>query len=139
MKNLLAIAWVGLLSCSIWANELTGPTTTTTFNGQYKWNSDPGSPGDIEAIFNRLENGTFKVAFHFRFQGKQHVYRGVAEGSLKNGPLSGKVTNESKRRSFSFEGQMKDGRFTGVHAEINRYGKVYQTGSLTLNVKKIAS
>lgn len=56
-------------------------------------------------------------------------------GNLDEGPISGAVENESKQRTFRFEGTFRDGEFRGTHAEIKRTGE-RRTGSLTLVEKR---
>jgi len=85
----------------------------------------------LRAVFTPTGIDTWDVVFHFKFHGKAHEYAGSAEGSLDEGSLSGRVENESKQRTFSFEGTFRDGEFRGTHAEIKRTGE-RRTGSLTL-------
>lgn len=110
------------------------PGAAVKMEGNYQWNADPNNPGTLEAVFTPDGNG-YKVAFHFRFDGRNHTYSGSAEGSLADGPLKGTVKNEDKRRTFTFEGTTSGGNFSGNHAEIGRNGKVIDTGTLTLRPK----
>lgn len=103
-----------------------------TFQGEYQWRADPRNPGALKATFSPDGQGNYRVAFYFRFDGRKHVYRGTATGSLTEGPLKGKVKNERGNRTFTFNGTVGNGRFWGDHGEINRYGKIYGTGTFTL-------
>ena len=98
--------------------------------GQYVW-AHADQRGDLEARFTPTEAGKWDVAFHFTFKGDPHVYAGTAEGSLGTGELSGKVFNETKKRTFTFEGRFEEGTFNGTHAEVAD-GKATEMGTLTL-------
>jgi hypothetical protein len=108
-----------------------GEGATRTLNGEYLW-SDRGSRGDLEAVFTPTAEGRWDVAFHFTFRGRSHVFSGTAEGSISKGALSGEVQNESKPRTFTFDGEFKNGKFKGSHAEIGGDRK-QRTGTLTLD------
>jgi hypothetical protein len=101
----------------------------TRLKGRFDWNGH--ASGDLEAVFTPTGDGTWDVAFHFTHSDTPHVYSGTAEGSLSAGALRGKVFNEDRKRSFTFEGEFKEGRFAGTHAETTG-GGVKDTGSLTL-------
>ena len=101
-----------------------------TLTGEFEWNHR-GNRGDLEAMFTATGQGTWDVVFHFTFRGSSHTYTGTAEGSLSEGELSGKVLNESKKRTFTFTGAFQNGEFRGTHAEIEGQ-RVVQTGSLIL-------
>lgn len=82
------------------------------------------------------EEENHDVVFHFRFNGRNHEYRGTAQGSLTpDGELAGQVQNESRQRTFTFKGGFEKGVFKGTHAEIGRRGE-RRTGSLTLRGPK---
>jgi hypothetical protein len=104
--------------------------TTTTLTGEYHW-TQRDKKGELEAVFTPTGESTFDVQFHFNFRGKDHAYTGTAEGSLREGALSGTVKNESKERTFNFEGSVADGVFTGTHSETGEAGD-FDTGTLTL-------
>ena len=101
-----------------------------TLNGKYVW-SQRGGGGDLEAVFTPTGKNTWDVSFHFEFRDKPHTYSGTAEGALGQGTLSGKVFNEGQKRSFTFEGEFKNGTFEGTHAETTGSSKM-STGTLTL-------
>ena len=103
---------------------------TRTLNGEYHW-TGRDNRGDLEAVFTPAGDGKWEIAFHFSFRGKDHVYSGTAEGSLSDGSLAGKVFNENQKRTFTFSGEFKDGKFSGDHAEIGE-GRKQATGTLTL-------
>ena len=88
----------------------------------------------LKAVFTPTGVDKWDVVFHFKFHGRAHEFAGRAAGSLDEGPLSGTVENESRQRTFSFEGTIRDGEFRGTHAEIKRTGE-RRTGSLTLAEK----
>ena len=110
--------------------EETPADDTRTLNGEFHW-TDRGKRGDIEAVFTPAGDGKWDVAFHFSFRRQEHVFRGTAEGSLSDGALSGEVFSENRRRTFTFNGKFKDGKFRGDHAEIEG-GRKHSTGTLTL-------
>ena len=105
--------------------------SSRTFEGDYEWEQRERG-GDLKAVFTPTAENAWEVAFHFRFRGEQHVYEGTAEGSLSEGELKGAVKNESKKRTFTFQGAFEDdGRFRGTHAEI-RSDNERRTGTLQL-------
>ena len=129
MKKLVfALAMVLMLLPAVGSDANT--EETQTLNGSYKWDQGD-SEGALEAVFTPLTEDTWGVSFYFKFRGKPHTYTGTATGSLTDGPLSGEVKTENKRRTFSFEGTMKEGVFSGTHAELDE-DEQYQTGTLTL-------
>jgi len=101
-----------------------------TLTGEFVWNQR-GNRGDLEAVFTATGKETWDVSFHFTFRGSPHTYTGTAAGSLSAGELSGKVLNESGKRTFTFTGAFTDGEFRGTHAEVEGR-RVIATGTLTL-------
>ena len=120
--------------CSILLLVLLAPgalaTSSTTLDGEFIWDQG-GYSGDLEATFTSTGDTSFDVEFRFRWNDKDRVYSGTAEGSLKGGTLEGKVFSEDKRRTFLFAGTVTDGQFKGTHAEIKDRGEI-STGTLTL-------
>ncbi len=105
----------------------------TTLTGNFTSGFQDG-PEPLRAVFTPLdepgEEGDFDVVFYFRFNGQRHEYRGSAWGTL-DGELRGRVQNETRRRTFTFEGEFDGQTFKGTHAEISRRGE-RRTGNLTL-------
>lgn len=101
----------------------------TTMEGDYIWTRSPDESGSVRVVFSNPSEGSFDVAFYFKFRGEDHVYSGKAMGNLENGALKGEVQNESKNRTFNFEGATKEGAFSGTHSE-SRKGKVIDTGTI---------
>lgn len=106
-----------------------GASADRKLEGEYAWNQGPTGP--LTAVFTPDGEG-WKVAFHFRFRGRDRTYRGTAEGDLSDGELSGEVKNENRRRTFTFEGKFENGTFRGTHAELTS-GRPQATGTLTLS------
>ncbi len=101
-----------------------------TMNGEYKWNRmDEGAP--LEAIFTPAGDNAWEVSFHFEFRGEKHTYTGTAQGNLTDGSLAGKVFNEDKKRTWTFEGAFEEGTFRGTHQE-HRGEESFDTGTLWL-------
>jgi hypothetical protein len=115
---------------SLISNPATSTETTRTLTGEYVSSFETGMQA-LRAVFTPTAAGQWDVVFYFEFHGKNHVYKGAAQGSLDGGELSGEVKNENKRRTFTFQGKFQDGEFRGTHAEIKRTGE-RRTGSLTL-------
>ena len=109
---------------------LTSAEEKRTLKGTWEWN-DAGKTGDLEAVFTPTGEGKWDVAFHFEFRGEQHTYAGTAEGTLAGGDLKGRVSNENKKRTWTFTGTFTEGEFHGTHAEIVDKGE-HATGTLTL-------
>lgn len=109
---------------------LVGAGDAQTLTGSFRWDQG-GSEGDLEAIFTPAGDGKWEVSFYFDFRGQPHVYTGTAEGSLGEGKLKGRVLNDDKKRSFTFEGSFEDGTFRGSHAETTA-GREKKTGTLKL-------
>ena len=101
-----------------------------TFAGSFEWTGG-NATGDLAAEFSPKAEGTWDVTFRFKFRDRDHVYAGTAEGSLTEGALSGKVQNEEKSRTWTFEGTFDGGSFRGTHAEIED-GEAQATGTLSL-------
>ena len=127
-KTVLALA-VALLVLPAFGTSAK-PEENRTFSGTYKWDEGQ-SEGPLEAVFTPIADHSWKVSFHFRFSGQPHTYTGTATGSLVEGALKGEVQTENKRGTFTFEGIMTHGHFTGTHARLSRHG-VHETGTLTL-------
>ena len=102
----------------------------TTLAGVFVWENG-NTTGDLEAVFTPTDEGMWDVAFNFEFRGKPHTYSGSAEGSLSEGRIEGRVLNENKKRTFTFEGSFADGEFSGTHSEVEGE-KSFSTGTLTL-------
>jgi hypothetical protein len=101
-----------------------------TLTGEYDWGGRKS--GDLEAVFTATGEDTWNVSFHFTFRDQPHVFSGTASGSLTEGQLRGEVFDDRKKRTFTFEGQVKDGKFEGSHAEIEG-DRVQNTGTMTLS------
>lgn len=104
-----------------------------TMEGQYHW-KDGDERGPVSAVFEKSGENVWTVEFRFRFDGRDHLYTGTAAGKLDAGDLAGTVQNENGRRTFTFRGTVREGRFEGTHAETTR-GRTSQTGSLWLRTK----
>ena len=122
------LAIVGAMAVSF--GLVTGSAEKRTLKGSFHW-TDGGNKGDLEAVFTPTGEGTWDVAFHFKFRGEPHTYSGTAEGTLANGALEGRVLNEGRNRTFTFKGTFAEGEFQGAHAEIEDDGE-HATGTLTL-------
>jgi hypothetical protein len=103
---------------------------STTLTGEFVWEGG-NTAGDLKAEFTPNGDGQWNVEFHFEFRGRPHTYSGSASGSLVEGRLEGRVLNESKKRTFTFEGTFQDGVFSGSHAEMHG-DEESSTGTLTL-------
>ena len=123
-----ALALIGI--AILLAAGVAGAEESRTLTGEFVWNKR-GNRGDIEAMFTATGKETWDVTFHFTFRGTPHIYEGTAEGSLVEGDLTGTVLNENRKRTFTFTGAFKDGKFRGTHSEIEGQREV-QTGTLTL-------
>ncbi len=107
---------------------LTGTYTTAKLDG----------PGPIQGVFTQIaEEGEvpkWSVVFTVTFQSADYVFRGLAEGGLEEGQLSGEVKNESGSQTFIFRGEHRDGKFHAIHAETTG-GLVNETGGMTLEAE----
>jgi hypothetical protein len=103
----------------------------TILMGTFVWSAQ-GTESDLKAVFTPTGDDRWDVDFHFKFRGTNHTYSGTAEGNLTEGELSGTVKNETKRRTFTFEGSFKEGVFRGIHAEIED-GEPFDTGTMALS------
>ena len=130
-KKILAFGLLVIIPLSMTAWSM----AKVEMNGSYVWTASPGDPGDLRAEFTSNGEDKWDVSFYFRFNGQNHIYTGTAEGSLKNGGLSGKVHNERKSRNWTFTGQVSNGKFEGTHTEHYRNGSSKRTGTLALRVK----
>ena len=121
--------WIAAALC-LPVTALDAAESTRTFSGDYVSAFQSGRQ-PLTAVFTSKGDKRWDVVFHFKFHGRKHAYEGTAEGSLDEGTLGGTVKNESGQRTFTFEGQLRDGAFRGTHAELKRTGE-RRTGSLTL-------
>ena len=112
----IALPLVALVILSLALVLPSNAEETVTLTGEFLW-TQRGNNGELEAVFTPTGKGEWDVAFHFDFRGAAHVYSGTARGSLSEGEFSGKVENEDQRRTFEFEGEFRDGLFSGTHAE----------------------
>jgi len=103
-----------------------------TMTGEYYWEEGHNEGVLKKVIFEPTGESTWDVAFYFSFRGRDHIYRGTAEGSLTQGALAGKVRNENEERSFTFKGEFKDGTFEGEHSEVDGSSS-WSTGTMVLN------
>ncbi|MEM7352189.1 MAG: hypothetical protein AAF657_15420 [Acidobacteriota bacterium] len=125
---ILALAALALTAPSLFADE------SQTLTGQFIWErSDKNIDGDLRAVFEPTGESAWNVSFYFKFEEKDHIYSGTAEGSLTDGTLKGKVMSDGdKPRPFEFEGTFADGSFQGTHTGF-RKGEPSPTGTMTLS------
>jgi|GEM_PF-3908323 len=105
-------------------------------DGHWLAGLDDGGP--LIARFRPAGEGRWDVAFDFDFQGQAHTFSGEARGTLTEGDLEGRVTNESRTRTWVFSGSWaSDGEYRGEHVEIE-HGERVPTGTLTLRRRATA-
>ena len=105
--------------------------------GEYVWErSDREIPGEIQAVFTAGEKeGTWKVVFHFEWEGEQRAWEGEATGSLKSGKLEGHgIEERDRKRTFLFSGEVTDGVFSGDHGR-ERDGEFRRSGRITFSAE----
>ena len=104
-----------------------------TLTGEFLW-KQMNHTDDLEAVFTKTSDGAWGVEFRFVWEGKLHVYRGTAEGSLTDGELLGNVVTDNPERpqTFFFAGRFEHGQFTGTHTALQARGGMYPTGTLIL-------
>ena len=102
-------------------------------SGEFHW-KHMNHTGDLDAVFTKTGDGAWGVEFRFVWEGKRHVFRGTAEGSLTDGELRGNVVTDTTERpqTFFFAGRFERGRFTGTHTALQASGGTHPTGTLTL-------
>ena len=127
-RALLAAALV--LTLALPALAAAPPFAPVTLRGSYVWEQGD-EEGRLEAEFTPTDEHRYRVVFRFERGGASHTYEGTAEGSLEQGTLRGRVQSDRRRRTFSFSGVVKDGKFTGTHAEGEGIGE-QRTGTLSL-------
>jgi hypothetical protein len=106
-----------------------------TLTGTFVWERDDGEiSGDLEARFTSTGDETWKVTFHFEWEGESRVWNGTAKGSLEKGKLEGEAVMDKADdpSTFTFKGKFKRGNFKGTHAQISKEGEPHATGTLTL-------
>ncbi len=132
--SLLTTVLLAALTLAPATETATDAIDSRAFQGNYLWSFN-NETEPLRAVFTRSEReAKWDVVFYFRFDGTDHEYRGVAEGELDHGELSGTVKNENRRRTFTFQGEFEEGTFTGHHAEL-RGGGQRDTGTLTLEAE----
>ncbi len=130
MKRVALFAVLTLVTFWI-VGATSGGEGEKTLTGEYRW-TQGNTSDELKAVFKADGESAWDVKFYFDFRDKPHVYTGRAEGSLTDGPLKGEVKNENKRRTFTFEGTVENGKFRGKHAELQD-GEPYATGTLDLS------
>lgn len=120
-----------LILLGLLAFPLCSSADQQSLEGTYHW-TDADARGTLQAELESTGTDAWTIAFKFRFNGQDHVYRGTATGSLDGGDFSGTVETENQSRTFRFAGRFVDGAFSGTHAEIRRGGRESKTGTLTL-------
>ncbi|ANM31641.1 hypothetical protein ABI59_21885 [Acidobacteria bacterium Mor1] len=105
-----------------------------TFSGSYDW-SDGGSD-ELSAEFKSDGDDRWKVKFKFKWNGKNHTWKGSAKGSLtEDGKVIGKVDSGMGNRIWSFEADLAGNTLSGKHTEITG-GKTYETGTFRISVER---
>jgi hypothetical protein len=106
--------------------------------GTYKWVRKKGNTsGNIVATFTQTGKNQWKAAFKFNWKKTPHVYTGTATGSLTDGKIEGKIFNDTKKRTFTFTGVVKNGVLKATHKEIKkRKGKeiIIDTGTIEMKI-----
>ena len=104
--------------------------------GEYKWlnGEKVRFQEKLRSVFTSKGKNEWDVSFHFKFKKKDYNYVGTAKGSLDEGHLKGEVRNDGGkgRRSFTFSGDMKEGKISGTHKETTK-GRTKETGIFTLS------
>lgn len=104
--------------------------TAEKFSGKYDWSA--GGTDKLSADFEPDGKGSWKVTFHFRFNGRNETWKGTAKGSLDDGStLDGTAT--FRKRNWIFEAGIENGVMRGSHREIKRSGREYPTGTFELS------
>ncbi len=106
-----------------------------TIEGTYNWSAQAGRTHTVTAVFNETAPGKYKVDFSFKWNNKDHIYSGTAEGNVLNGKLMGTVTaDDQPNRKFGFEGTATKGSFEGKHHE-KKGNNEQSTGNITWKPK----
>ncbi|MEO1365749.1 MAG: hypothetical protein AAFX50_01140 [Acidobacteriota bacterium] len=112
LRVLCALAGVALVSAA--------PAAAQSFSGSYDWSS--GGSGSLAATFapaGETAGGApaWEVTFDFTFYGKDHTWKGTAEGAFEEGAtITG--TARGSRRDWVFTGTFEDGVLAGEHAQL---------------------
>lgn len=130
MPTQLRATFAALLALALPALAAAPPFAPVTLKGSYVWEQGE-EEGTVEAVFTPKAEQAWEVVFRFQRSGTSHTYQGTAEGSLENGSLSGRVESDQRRRTFTFSGVVKNGKFTGSHAS-GEGAAAERTGTLTL-------
>lgn len=100
--------------------------------GTFEWKNKKGQKNDLTGTLTPVKEGEWKVVWDFKWGNKPVTYEGVVNGNLINGDVSGTGNEIKGKRTFSFEGQAKDGTWTFQCFETTK-GKVPQgNGELTV-------
>lgn len=129
-KTLLTTILLMIALLALAGTTTADEATIRTLEGEYHW-TQADDRGQLEAVFTATGESTWSVDFHFHFQGQDHTYSGSATGSLTDGKLEGVVKNEGKNRTFTFTGEVAEGRFEGTHEETTK-GRERRTGTMFL-------
>lgn len=128
-RRLLPAALLALAASFAAFHALAQPAAEKVhLTGEFGWESR--YKGELEVDLESRGKEVWAIAFHFRFHGDHHTYRGEAKGSL-SGPFAGEVKADDGSRTFVFSGKFTGNTFRGNHAELDEGDELY-TGTLTL-------
>lgn len=132
MKRFL---WPGLLGIFFLVTMPALAGEEASFSGSFVWERPDGErlEGELDVVFTPGDEGEWRVAFDFDWEGKPRIFEGTASGSL-GGDLIGNVASDdpSHPLKFEFKGAFSDGTFTGTHGYFNRDGELVDSGTLEL-------
>jgi len=104
------------------------PSGPVVVEGTFEWNGKKGQQHELEGTLTPAGPGEWTAVWKFRWGGRAETYEGVVRGDLRDGKFSGTGNDAGRKRTFSLEGQAKDGAWTFDHFETTR-GKPAPTGT----------
>ncbi len=105
-----------------------------TYGGTFNWNREKGKTHPLKGVFTPVGENKWNVIWSFKWKKKPVTYKGVVEGNLVNGNITGKSSTKDGKRNWTFTGTAKDGVMTCNHKEL-KGRKETPTG--TIIIKKL--
>ena len=129
---------IGLTACLFLAGAVWADDAERVLVGTYT-SVESGDPGPIRASFSPRESEdalpAWTVVFTVTMDTADYVYKGLAEGSLEEGELTGEVSDPAGKETYMFRGEHRDGKFYATHAQTTG-GFITPTGDMTLSAVK---
>ncbi len=112
------------------------PAHKVVMVGSYTWNKREKEGWTLRTVFTSDDGENWTVKWDSGFNKKNYPYTGTATGDPLKGTVSGNADPVKGKRTFIFEGTMKNGVMEGKHWETTpKRGKAQKTFSGTFTLE----